>query len=88
MDVAIISTAEEKEAVLNAIVDLNAIQHLRYMSQAMIAESSGVKETKVRAVLADLLAEQAITQIKLPGSRQVPRYYYVITDIGAAYIND
>jgi ribosomal protein S25 len=70
----------EKQAVLDAIKQLNSIPHLRYMSQAMIANSAGIKATKTRAVLATLIEEGRITQYAATDNPKLQRFYYVINE--------
>ena len=77
-----VATEEEKQAVVKALVALNAIRHLNYMSQATISEESGVKATKVRAALEELIKEKAITQYVIDEMRSVKRYYYVVEPLG------
>lgn len=68
----------ERNACLAAITELNNIAHLKYMSIAMIAETAGIKETKCRAVLDDLIASKTITKYQATDNKRIQRYYYVI----------
>ncbi len=83
MDMEIKATDNEKLAVLRAIKELNEIQHLKYMSQAMLATHSGLKPTKVRIVLTDLIEEGKITQYSTTENKRLQRFYYVINESGA-----
>lgn len=80
MAVVIPVSDEEKIKTLNAIKELNAIPHLKYMSQAMIAKSAKLKATKVRAVLVELIEEERIVQYVLTKNAHLQRYYYVVND--------
>ena len=68
---------EEKDSVLAAIDTLNSIEHLKYMSQAMLAKEANVKPTKMRIILMALLADGLITQYMVSTSK-VKRYYYTV----------
>lgn len=72
---------EEKALVIAAIKTLNDIPHIRYMSQSMIASAAGIKATKVRAVLAELIKEDAIIQYAATENKKLQRYYYTIEPI-------
>lgn len=80
MDINIEITEEEKVLVLEAISVLNKIQHVKYMSQAMIATEAGIKATKVRHVLTALIAEGRIIQYAATENKKLQRFYYVICD--------
>lgn len=73
------STNAEKRAVLEAIINITKYTYTKFMSQAMIAEEAGIKATKVRAVLQDLVNEKKLIQIKTNDSKKVPRYFYSVT---------
>lgn len=75
---------EELAAMARAITQLNAITHLRYMSRSMLAAASGIKETKVRAVLQDMLDKGYATQYAVTTNLKRQRYYYVLTEAGKA----
>jgi DNA-binding Lrp family transcriptional regulator len=83
LEIKISATEEDKAAVLKAISELNAIPHIKHMSQARIAEHAGLKETKVRAALIDLLTEKKITQYQATENPRLQRFYYVINSIGS-----
>lgn len=78
------ATEDEQLAVLRAIISLNEIQHLRYMSRSMIASASGVKDSKVRVALQDLIDRGYITQYVVTTNLRRQRYYYTPTASGIA----
>lgn len=80
MEIQIPVSEQEKEQVISAIKRLNAIGHLQHMSQAMIANSTGIKATKIRVILAELIKEEQITQYVVTQNKSLQRYYYVIND--------
>lgn len=80
MEIMIKATEEEKLAVVAALRRLNAVRHLKYMSQAMISEETGIKTSKVRIVLQDLIDEGTIVQYTVDNERRIKRYYYVVQD--------
>lgn len=71
---------EEKQKVKQAIIDLNKIGHLKYMSQTTIASSCGIKATKIRLILQELLDEKQIIQYVANENKRLNRYYYIIND--------
>lgn len=79
MEINITSTEEEKIAVMNAIEQLNNIQHMKSMSNTSLAECANIKSTKVRVVLADLVAEELITKYIITENKSIQRYYYVVS---------
>lgn len=81
-NIKITVSEDELVALAKAIKELNSIQHLRYMSRAMLANTSGIKDTKVRAVLQELLDKQLATQYAATQNPKLQRYYYVLTDAG------
>ena len=74
-------TLEDRVAVAKAIEELNSIQHIRYMSRAMLLNSAGVKDTKLRAILQRMVDAGEITQYQLTDTKK-PRYYYTLTEKG------
>lgn len=78
MEIQIPVSDKEKKQVIDAIKKLNAIGHLQYMSQAMIANSTGIKATKIRVVLAELIKEEQITQYVVTQNKSLQRYYYIV----------
>ena len=80
MEIMIKATEEEKLAVVAALRRLNAVRHLKYMSQAMISEETGIKTSKVRIVLQDLIDEGTVVQYTVDNERRIKRYYYVVQD--------
>ena len=83
MELVIPVTLEEKEAVINAISELNKISHVKAMSQAAIATLADIKPTKVRLVLMELLEEKRIAQYQTTENRHLQRYYYVVNELEA-----
>lgn len=79
-------TDAERRAVARAINKLNNIQHIIYMSRNMIAETSGIKSTKVRVILQDMLDAGELTQYAVTQNRRLQRYYYVLTEYGKALL--
>lgn len=79
-------TDDERRAVARAVSELNNIQHIIYMSRNMIAETSGIKSTKVRVVLQDMLDAGELTQYAVTQNRRLQRYYYVLTEHGKALL--
>lgn len=86
MEIKITSTEPEREAVVRAIGMLNEVRHIKSMSHTVIAETAGIKATKVRIVLADLIADKSIDQHQVSENKKLQRYYYVITDKGLRYL--
>lgn len=80
MEITIPVTEEEKIEVINSIKLLNGIRHIKYMSQAMIANGTSIKATKVRAILAELINEKRITQYAATTNKKLQRYYYIINE--------
>ena len=84
MELNIKATEAERAAVIKAIRKLNSVRHLSYMSQAMMVEDSGIKPSKIRIALQDLIDDKCIEQICVNGDKRVKRYYYCVTESGAA----
>lgn len=81
MQITIPVHEEEKLAVIESIKQLNDVRHLKYMSQAMIANGAGIKATKVRAVLMALIEEGRITQYAATDNPKLQRFYYVVNEV-------
>lgn len=77
MEIKIQVTEEEKAAVLKAIDVLNENPNIKYMSQTMIANNAGIKPTKVRAVLMELIEERKIIQYRATDNPKLQRFYYI-----------
>ena len=73
---------EEVVAMARAITLLNEIQHLRYMSRSMLSAASGIKDSKVRAALQEMVDKGYIEQYAVTTNLKRQRYYYVLTDAG------
>lgn len=73
---------EEVVAMARAITLLNEIQHLRYMSRSMLSAASGIKDSKVRATLQEMVDRGYIEQYAVTTNLKRQRYYYVLTDVG------
>ena len=80
MEIIIPISEEEKEKTIKAIKQLNSIGHLKFMSQAMIANSSGIKATKIRSILTELIKEEKITQYAITQNAHLQRYYYIVNE--------
>lgn len=73
---------EERKKLAAAVEELNKISHVRYMSRTMLANTAGIKETKVRAVLQEMIDRGELTQYAATQNEKLQRYYYVLTDAG------
>lgn len=73
---------EELTKLAGAIEELNKIGHIRYMSRSMLADTSGIKDTKVRAVLQEMLNRNHAIQYAATQNPKLQRYYYVLTESG------
>ena len=69
---------DERMATIKAIDELNAIEHVKYISLSMLADTAGIKQTKVRHVLDDLVQSSSITRYIASENIKLPRYYYVV----------
>ena len=69
---------DERVATIKAIDELNAIEHVKYMSLSMLADTAGIKQTKMRHVLDDLMQSGSITRYIASENIKLPRYYYVV----------
>lgn len=72
----------ETVAMAGAIMQLNGIQHLRYMSRSMLSAASGIKDSKVRAALQDMIDKGYVEQYAVTSNLKRQRYYYVLTAAG------
>lgn len=82
MEITIPVSEDERVDTLEAILKLNAVQHLKSMSQAIIAETANIKATKIRVILTDLIKKELIVQYQVSQNKHIQRYYYVLTDAG------
>ena len=73
---------EEVVAMARAITLLNEIQHLRYMSRSMLSAASGIKDSKVRAALQEMVDKGYIEQYVVTTNLKRQRYYFVLTGAG------
>lgn len=80
MQITIESTQEEKNAISAAIKYLGEINHVKHMSYKLLADTAQLKETKVRSIVSDLIADKLIQRFNI-GTASVPRYYYVNRDV-------
>lgn len=78
MEIQIKISDAEKQSVINAIAALNKVPHLKYMTQEMLSLEAGIKATKIRAILVELIKERKITQYAATENKNLKRYYYVI----------
>lgn len=69
---------DERVATIKAIDELSAIEHVKYMSLSMVADAAGIKQTKIRHVLDDLMLSGSITRYIVSENIKLPRYYYVV----------
>lgn len=81
-EIKINTTAEEHRLVAAAIQQLNEIQHIRYMSRSMLVTASGLKDSKLRAVLQDMIDTGEVIQYAATENPARQRWYYVLTDAG------
>lgn len=70
-----------------AIEELGNIQHVKSMSRSMMANTSGINQNKVRAVLQELVDRHLVVQYRATHNPQIQRYYYVLTDAGKELIH-
>lgn len=82
MEIVIPVSNEERVATLKAIQQLNDIRHLKYMSVGMISETCQIKQTKLRAVLDDLVSKGLAVRYQATENPKIQRYYFVVTDAG------
>lgn len=73
---------DERVATIKAIDELNAIEHVKYMSLSMLADTAGIRQTKMRHVLDDLMQSGSITRYIASENIKLPRYYYVVEAAG------
>lgn len=79
---------EELTKLAKAICELGGIKHVRAMSRSMLANTSGLNQNKVRAVLQELLDRHLAIQYQATQNPQIQRYYYVLTDAGKALLEE
>lgn len=77
---------EERTAVAQAIAALLKLEHVSYMSRAMLTETSGIKDTKLRIVLQDMLDHKLIEMHPITDNPKRQRYLFVLTDAGKQLI--
>lgn len=75
----------DRVAVMRGIITLTGIGHISYMSRSMLCSQSGVKDTKLRATLQDLVDKEMIKQCRVTQTKR-PRYFYIVTTKGADFI--
>lgn len=78
---------EELVAMARAIMQLNEIRHLRYMPRSMLSAASGIKDSKVRVALQEMVDKGYIEQYAVTTNLKRQRYYYVLTDAGKELLN-
>ena len=69
-------TTEEKQKIYRALQAINEMEHVQHISYASFATLTGLKETKVRLVVGDMVDKGELQQINVSEGK-VPRYYYV-----------
>lgn len=78
-----INTSEaEHRMVAAAVQQLNEIQHIKYMSRSMLVAASGLKDSKLRAVLQDMIDCGELVQYAATDNPARQRWYYVLTKAG------
>lgn len=75
-EIVIPVTDEEKQKIYEALEKINDMEHVSSISYATFATLTGMKETKVRLVVADMVNKNELQQINVSEGK-VPRYYYV-----------
>ena len=79
---------DERAKVLAAINGLNSIEHVTYMSLQAIADRAGLKITKVRHIIENLMQTQLIKRYNVSEKQVRPRYYYVLTDAANNFLHE
>ena len=69
-------TPEEKQKIYDALAKVNDMEHVQSISYATFATLTGMKESKVRLVVTDMVDKGELLQINVSEGK-VPRYYYV-----------
>lgn len=82
----IIVTDEERRKILDAVTDLNRMEHVGYMSLQMLADATQLKVTKVRLVVDSLVATGLLKKYNVSDKQIRPRYYYVLTDAALLFL--
>lgn len=88
MDIKIEITAEEQAKILSAISVLNSREHVSQMPLQSIADLSGLKLSKTRIVVEDLLAKRLITRYNVSEKQIRPRYYYTMSEAALKLLQD
>ncbi len=86
MEITIKVHDSERIDCLKALQQLNDLPHVRFMSHAVIAETSGIKPTKLRAVLADVVEQGLAERYQATENPSLQRYYYTITEKGKSFM--
>ena len=73
-------SADEKQKILDALVEINNMEHVHSISYASFATLTGMKESKVRLVVTDMVEKGELQQINVSDSK-VPRYYYAAKEV-------
>lgn len=79
MEIKIQISDEDRLAVLDAICKLNALEHCKQMPLKSISDVSGLKITKVRHIVEDLLEHKLIKRYNVSDKQVKPRYYYTLS---------
>ena len=75
----VVQVSDDEPVAANKATDaLNAIEHVKYMSLSMLADTARIKQTKMRHVLDDLMQSGSITRYIASENIKLPRYYYVV----------
>lgn len=76
----------ERAAVLKTLIVFNEREHVRQMPLQSIADATGIKVTKVRHVMEDLMRRELITRYNVSDRPVRPRYYYVLTEAAREWL--
>lgn len=79
---------EECIKCLNAVLTLNDIPHLKSMSINSIAETAGLKATKCRAVIDELVLSDKLIKYQATENPKIQRYYYVVSSEGRKFLEE
>ena len=88
MDIKIEVTAEEQAKILSAISELNSREYVSQMPLQSIADLSGLKLSKTRMVVEDLMVKGLITRYNVSEKQIRPRYYYTLSEAALKILQD
>ena len=81
-EIRVATSQEDYKLVAAAVQELNNIPHVKYMSRSAIAELTKLSDSKVRAVLQDMIVAGLLVQYAATNNPKRQRYYYVLTPSG------